>query len=304
MFENMLLKFYKKRMTIWSFVFKPVLKRFICYVLTQVLALIVMIIVSAYYTDKSGGRDYWFTGCFLGFEVFLFFTFGFLIFKPAKIKLFNKYQIELYGEEWEPFRYLLLKKFLIKEKIMNGLDGKNSKNKDEISLDFCIERLEKRLERRKKDRIFTILSSYIAIFVALVVPVWAAFNNWLYMKSENVTLGSAAGYLAIVIVIIISVFAFFILVRHFFIEDLLQLGDQRISQLIDMLQVIKFSLNHSNYLGPFEKKNHINESIIKVLDEYELDKLKEKKKKKSAWWNFSNIDKSVIMSKKMNRYIE
>lgn len=293
LFENKLFNFYKNGMSIWSLVFKPVRKRLICYAVIQLLALIALFFVSVYYADKSGETNLWFIGCFLGFEICLFFSFGFFIFKPAKIKLFNKYRIELYGEEWEPFRHLLLKKFLIKEKIMNGLDGKDSKKKDEVSLDFCIERLEKRLERRKKNRFFTILSSYSAIFVALVVPVWASFNNWLYMKSTDVTLGLAISYLVSVILIIISFFALFIVFRHFFIEDLLQWDDQRIAYLIEMLQSIKFSLNHSSYLGPFEKKNHINESIIKVLDEYELDKLKEKEKKQSVWWNFSNIDKSV-----------
>ncbi|MEH7046182.1 hypothetical protein V7055_22505, partial [Bacillus thuringiensis] len=88
MFENKLLNFYKNRMSIWSLVFKPVRKRLICFAVIQLLALIALFFVSVYYADKSGETNLWFIGCFLGFEICLFFSFGFFIFKPAKIKLF------------------------------------------------------------------------------------------------------------------------------------------------------------------------------------------------------------------------
>lgn len=297
LFENKLLDFYRKRMTIWALVFKPIRKRFTCYIVVQLLVLMTWVTSITYDSNNLSEKDFWFIGYFIAFEVILFFSFGFIIFRPAKNKLFNKYKIELYGEEWEPFRLLVLKDFLIQEKIINGKNDAKSKKKDELSLDFCIERLEKRFERRKKTRILTILSSYSAMFIGFVVPVWAAFNNWVYSKTGFVTMGQAFGYLVIVIFLVISVFILFIFFKHFFVEDLLQWEDQRIFYLIEMLQSIKFSLNHFDYLGSFEKEDHIKESITKVLGEYESDKLKEKERKKSAWWNFNNR-KNVMMSGK------
>lgn len=64
--------------------------------------------------------------------------------------------------------------------------------------------------------------------------------------------------------------------KHRFLNDLFQSNDQRILNVIDMLQSIKFSLDNPHYYDPFQERNHIKKSIADVIEEYELSKSKDK----------------------------
>lgn len=189
----------------------------------------------------------------------------------------------MYNEEWNIFRCILLKEFLIYQEILSVKKEDLEKNRN--TLDFCIERLESRLERKKKTRFLTIFSSYSAVFIAFMVPAWTGFNTWFftqYYNKENhpMALGQATAYLGVIFGSIIIVLALYILLKHLFIDEILRWGDQRISYLIEILQNIKFSLDNPKYFGEFEKKKHIKESIRTLLDEYTVNK----EKKEFTWW--------------------
>lgn len=299
LFENELLNFYRKNVTNWALLFKSKPTKFFCVLSVQLCILASWVFFCLSELDNSDKQVLLYFIIFFVLQIIWCLFFGFFVIKSARTDFFRRYNIDLYNEEGEPFKYLLVKKFLIHKKILSGLLERESIEKDEASLDFYIERLEKRFERKKKNRFLTIFSSYSAILVALVVPVWAAFNNWVYMHDKNsfISFGQATAYLAIIVLTIFFFLGGFIFVKDLFIKDLLQLEDQRISNLIEMLQSIRFSLNHSHYLGEFEKREHIKDSIEKIINEYEINELEEKEQNRYAWWKF-NVSKEVIMSKK------
>lgn len=172
---------------------------------------------------------------------------------------------------------------MIHKGILSVLKEDVEKNKN--TLDFCIERLEKRLEKKKKTRFLTIFSSYSAIFIAFMIPAWTAFNTWFFTQYYNkdnhpMAFGQATAYLGVIFVIIVTFLVICILLKHLFIDEILRWGDQRISYLIEILESIKFSLSNSEYFGEFEKKKHVKESIRGLLGEYEINK----EKKQSIWW--------------------
>ncbi|MES9798874.1 hypothetical protein ABWK47_25470, partial [Bacillus toyonensis] len=105
---------------------------------------------------------------------------------------------------------------------------------------------------------------------AFSVPLWTAFNNWMYQKSEFV-LGQATAYFFSGFLLLYIVLMFWILLYHYLIGDMLGWGEQRISNFIEMLQKIKFSLSNPHYLDVFETEE-MNKLIKDVISEYESRK--------------------------------
>ncbi|EKS8378238.1 hypothetical protein QC477_005152 [Bacillus cereus] len=283
MFEREILNFYRKGMSMWSLLFKLVWIRSTLFVVIQVCTFIAFVIFSFYGLDNTNEMSTWYMSLFIIWEIILLFIFGLCIVRKGKKKFFRIYKIELYNEEWNIFRCILLKEFLIYQEILSVKKEDLEKNRN--TLDFCIERLESRLERKKKTRFLTIFSSYSAVFIAFMVPAWTGFNTWFftqYYNKENhpMALGQATAYLGVIFGSIIIVLALYILLKHLFIDEILRWGDQRISYLIEILQNIKFSLDNPKYFGEFEKKKHIKESIRTLLDEYTVNK----EKKEFTWW--------------------
>ncbi|PEC89392.1 hypothetical protein COJ87_19805 [Bacillus cereus] len=283
MFEREILNFYRKGMSMWSLLFKLVWIRSTLFVVIQVCTFIAFVIFSFYGLDNTNEMSTWYMSLFIIWEIILLFIFGLCIVRKGKKKFFRIYKIELYNEEWNIFRCILLKEFLIYQEILSVKKEDLEKNRN--TLDFCIERLESRLERKKKTRFLTIFSSYSAVFIAFMVPAWTGFNTWFftqYYNKENhpMALGQATAYLGVIFGSIIIVLALYILLKHLFIDEILRWGDQRISYLIEILQNIKFSLDNPKYFGEFEKKKHIKESIRILLDEYTVNK----EKKEFTWW--------------------
>lgn len=277
LFENEILNFYKKSMTMWALAFKYMWIRFISFMVIQVFIFLCSI---GYLLWKMGSENivnvkyiFW----FFILEFFWFLGFHFFVVKPAKKNFLKRYNIKLSDEEWEFFRCLLLKEFLIYKQVLFIQKPYIERNKG--TLDFCIDKLEKNLERRKKGRFLNIFSSYSAIFISLVIPAWAAFNNWYYTQyhakdSNPLSLESAITYLGNVFVIIVVIIVLFVFLKHMFIEDLFRWGDQRIYYVVEMLQSVKFSLEHPYYLREFEKKSDIKACCRKLINEYESDKIK------------------------------
>ncbi|PEV97719.1 hypothetical protein CN428_24550 [Bacillus cereus] len=283
MFEREILNFYKKGMSMWTLLFKPIWIRSTLFVITQVCTFIAFVIFSFYGLENTNEMALWYMCFFIIWEIVLLFIFGLCIVRTGKEKFFKIYKVELYDEEWNIFRCIFLKKFLFHKEILSIRKENLEKNKN--TLDFCIERLENRLERKKKTRFLTIFSSYSAVFIAFMVPAWAGFNTWFFTQYYNkdnhpMDFGQATAYLGVIFGSIVTVLAVYILLKHLFIDEVLRWGDQRISYLIEILQNIKFSLDNPEYFGEFEKKKHVKVSIRILLDEYDINK----EKKEITWW--------------------
>ncbi|WP_088065022.1 hypothetical protein [Bacillus wiedmannii] len=263
MFETELLDFCNRGMNIF-FMFKSVRRRVIWFFIIQMCVIVSFITICILFKKNLD-----FMGMFIVlFETELFITSLLFIRNYIRSYISKEYKIKFGSKEWYTFKYLLLKKFLMNKKILNKPNKYKTKNIE--ALDFCIERFEKHLERKNKRKFSTIVMSYSAILIAVFVPLWTAFNNWIYQKN-NFELGQATAYFGLAFIILILVFLFWIFICHYCIGDILQLREQRIIQLIDMLNGIRFSLNNSHYLDEFGNED-INKLVIKVIDEYEVKK--------------------------------
>lgn len=263
MFEKELLDFCNRGMNIF-FMFNSVKRRVIWFFIIQMCVILSFITICILFKKTLD-----FMGMFIVlFETELFITSLLFIRNYIRSYILKEYKIKFGSKEWYTFKYLLLKKFLINKKILHKPNKYKTKNIE--ALDFCIERFEKHLERKNKRKFSTIVMSYSAILIAVFVPLWTAFNNWVYQKN-NFEFGQATAYFGLAFIILIFVFLFWILICHYCIGDILQLREQRIIDLIDMLNGIKFSLNNSYYLDQFGNED-INTLVIKVIDEYEVKK--------------------------------
>lgn len=140
LFEKDLLDFCKNNMSIIS-MFEPVRKRVIKFSIIQLGVLISFILLLVIFV-RSLNFIIIFIDLFL-FQVWI--TSMFFINMYYKKYIWNEYQIKFESKEWYNFKYLLLKKFLFHKKILNKPNKNKSKNIQ--SLDFCIERFEKNLEK-------------------------------------------------------------------------------------------------------------------------------------------------------------
>lgn len=191
MFENELLQFYKKSMSTWFFLFKPIKIRFNLFVGIHGCSIIGILI---FLMQISNAFSYI---LFVLYLILFFFSFIYFIFKPSRNKLLEKYNIDFRGEEFLPFRHLLLKEFLRKRKVIKVLETEDIE-KSKSALDFYITKLEQELERKKQGRFLNLVSSYITLIIAFVSPVWGSLNNWIYMhKDHHFTFGQAFGYFGI-----------------------------------------------------------------------------------------------------------
>lgn len=260
LFEKDLLDFCKNHMSI-IYMFEPVRKRVIKFSIIQLSLLISFILLLVIFVQSLN----W---IIIYIDLFLFqvwITSMFFINMYYKKYIWNEYQIKFESKEWYNFKYLLLKKFLFHKKILNKPNKNKSKNIQ--SLDFCIERFEKYLEKRNKKKLLTVISSSSGLFLALFVALWTSFNNWVFQK-HSFDLGQVTVYIVVVVVILAFIFLLVLLFRYYVI--LFSFGEQRIITLIEMLCGIKFSLNNSYYLDPIENEN-LNRLISEIIEDYDLE---------------------------------
>lgn len=241
--------------------FEPVRKRVIKFSIIQLSILILFILLLAIFVGSLN----WiiiFIDLFL-FQVWI--TSIFFINMYYKKYIWNEYQIKFESKEWYNFKYLLLKKFLFHKKILNKPNKNKSTNIQ--SLDFCIERFEKYLEKRNKKKLLTVISSSSGLFLAFFVALWTSFNNWVFQK-HSFDLGQVTVYIVVVVVILAFIFLLVLLFRYYVI--LFSFGEQRIIILIEMLYGIKFSLNNPYYLDPIKNEN-LNRLIAEIIKGYDLE---------------------------------
>ncbi|MBY0038660.1 hypothetical protein H7U08_19295 [Bacillus cereus] len=263
MFEKYLLDFFKNGLSNWALL-RSYQRNFVIFGIVQST---IFLTISIYLVINSRVGI---LNIFIAtYAVQVLVSFAIFIKFFVKRYIFKVFKMELNSDEWYIFKLLLLKKFLFHTKIISK-PNKNKK-KNEEALDFCIERLEKIIEKEKGNKFSTLFKTYTPILIAFSVPLWTAFNNWMYQKSEF-ALGQATAYLFSVFLFLFITLIFWIILYHYLIEDMLGWGEQRISHFMEMLHKIKFSLNNSYYLDEFEGE-YINELINQIIKEYNLKKI-------------------------------
>ncbi|MFJ8119977.1 hypothetical protein EXW57_27630 (plasmid) [Bacillus mycoides] len=258
MFEKELLEFCKNGMSVF-FMFEPVRKRIYRFAIVQICLFLTFVTLCM--TFKEIFNSIFMIYVFL---MELSVTSLFFIHMYVKRYILREYKIKFEGKKWYNFKYLLLKKFLYNKKILSKSNKNKTKNVQ--ALDFYIERFEKYFERKKEKKLSTIIKSSSTILIAFSVPLWTAFNNWMYQKN-GFHLGQATAYFVSVFIILLFVFLFWVLIRYYF--TFFYLDEQKIISVIEMLYGIKFSLNNNKYLDPFVNED-IDKLIIEILDKYEL----------------------------------
>ena len=259
LFEKDLLNFCKNSMSIIS-MFEPVRKRLLKFSSIQLFLLIGSIILLIVFKKSLSFISIFFDLFLLQLWITaMLFINGFY-----KKYIWNEYQIKFESKEWYNFKYLLLKEFLFHKKILNKPSKNKSKNIQ--SLDFCIERFERYLELKNKNKFLTVVKSSSTLFLALFVAVWTSFNNWVFQK-HHFNLGQATAYSVGIVILLVFIILLVVLMRYYFI--LFSFEEQRISNLIGMLQGIKFSLSNSYYLNSIENEN-LNKLIVEIIKEYDV----------------------------------
>lgn len=259
LFEREILDFYKNSMSIFA-MFEPVRKRVFRYCIMQLCLVVVFIILFMTFKELLTFID-----IFLSFFLLeLWITSFVFVYMYFKSYILREYKVKFESKEWYNFKYLLLKKFLLSKNILNRPNKNKSKNIQ--TLDFCLERFEKYHEKKNKKKFLTIIKSSSAVFIAFSAAIWTAFNNWVFQKHE-IHIEQATAYLAAGFVFLFFIFVVVVIIRYYFI--LFSFGEQRIIELIEILQGIKFSLNNIYYLDQFESEA-MHKLIVKIIDEYEL----------------------------------
>ncbi|MEI3895178.1 MULTISPECIES: hypothetical protein [unclassified Bacillus (in: firmicutes)] len=128
----------------WTLLFKPIWISSTLFVIIKVYTFISFVIFSFYGLDNTNEMTLWYMCFLIVWEIILLFIFGIYIVRTGKEKFFKIYTIELYDEEWNIFRCICLKEFLFNKEILSIKKEDLGKNKN--TLDFCIDRLESRLE--------------------------------------------------------------------------------------------------------------------------------------------------------------
>ncbi|MFP3434264.1 hypothetical protein SB781_31335, partial [Paraburkholderia sp. SIMBA_061] len=100
----------------------------------------------------------------------------------------------------------------------------------------------------------------------VLVGVWSGFNVSVF-ENLGFHLGLATAYSVGIVILLVFIILLVVLIRYYFI--LFSFEEQRISNLIEMLHGIKFSLNNSYYMDQFKDEN-LNKLIKRIIEEYEL----------------------------------
>lgn len=264
MFEEQLLDFYLKKLNIWNLVYKDVRKQLFSVVSIFVLVLTGFLVFI--YLNNSFRKYILFDPFYASLLYFLVYMILFIfcmylfVFRLAISTCIIKYNISFKSKHWKVFIYLMIQSYLYDRKIL-GSDSKLN----EKSLDFLINALKERKEEVNELSLLNNLSSYFALFFLLAVPVWSAFNGWIYNHGGIDDLGKAIWYLATMISIIaISVFSIWMPIKVSLLEELFCRKSSKILYLIKALESIKFSLENPNYVKT-ETPGLIKQSIINSI---------------------------------------
>ncbi|MFE4430432.1 hypothetical protein ACFRH9_25940 [Peribacillus butanolivorans] len=253
MFDDKLLSFYICGLSYRKLVLKYFQKRLFTYFFIFVVA---YVFLNNTYTISNWG--------FLVILLIVLITNYLFCMKSIWKYTKEKYDV-IYGRSsWDIFLCAALKLYLTKV-----VDRENS----EEALDFLISRLKKKLENKSKGSFFGLIANSLTLSLTVIIPVWAAFNNSLFSKNDEL-IDSTFMFR----VIGITFFVIYI-IRGPLIKEIIDSEVTKISSLIDKLEILKFSFN--NNTNPYyykeidqllEKKETEINIIIKEFNEwYEIN---------------------------------
>ncbi|MHA7108453.1 hypothetical protein ACW0JX_29270 (plasmid) [Bacillus sp. C-3-6] len=264
MFEEQLLSFYEKNLSLWNLVYKHFFKNLIIVACSLTIGGIVVFgLLYINFGLRNGMYDYIYIyliyiSVYISLSMFILYEF---IVYPAELFSTNKYGITFKSSNWRIFIYFIIRSYLFKERILVCDNEERNKN----SLEFLIKSLEKRKETEEKQNILTTISTYGGIFFLFSIPVWSGLNAWIFNHGGINTLSDAVAYFLIMIVFIsIAVFSIWMPLKTTVLDDLLRKKSSKISYLITALASIRFSLENPNYIR-IEKRITIKHHEINLI---------------------------------------
>ncbi|PEX07121.1 hypothetical protein COD78_18060 [Bacillus cereus] len=262
-FELELFDFYSKKLSKWNLVYKYVLKNIIFLVATFIsIAVLVIIILNIFIENDIEFDSFYLYMIFFFVHMFLFLVcMHYVVVKPAILISVNKYNISFKSKQWQVFICLIVQSYLFKKELLN-----NDPKFNEESLQFLIKVLKEKKEETEKLNVLKLLSSYGSLFFLFTIPVWSAFNSWVY-NHEIKTSAEAIQYLLMLgFLIFMSVFLIWMPFKKNFLEELFSKESSKISDLIKALENINFSLRNSCHIKSAKSvviKQSTIDSIIK-----------------------------------------
>lgn len=264
MFEEQLLSFYEKNLSLWNLVYKHFFKKLI--IVAGSLAFGFIVVLGVIYINFGLGNNMYnyiyiyliYIFVYMGLSMFILYEF---IVYPAELFSINQYGITFKSSDWRIFMYVIIQSYLFKERILVFDDKELNKN----SLEFLIKSLEKRKEAEEKHNILATLSTYGGIFFLFSIPVWSGFNAWIFNHGGINTLSEAVAYFFTMIVLIsIAVFSIWMPLKTTVLDDLFRKKSSKISYLITALASIRFALENPSYIR-IEKRTTIKHHAINLI---------------------------------------
>lgn len=274
MLENKLFYFYKSRLSYWNLIGKYIYKKILFSSILIILFIYFMLYLNYKFQFTNLSED----GGYFKFVIYIFIlliilsiSISLLILKPSVAFTEKKYGVRFQGYQWELFLCAIIKVYLLKHVyIDNEKIETNEKNqKAETAFNFFIDRLEKQREQKRKGSFFNIYLTSSTITLSIFIPVWAAFNTWLIRDNNDLT--SSIHYVIYVpITTLILLFFWKGVIWRGFLEGIFERDLTKISILIEKLEIIKFSLENSNYYKELDyyliNNNQFIASIIQDFD--------------------------------------
>ncbi|MHA4046552.1 hypothetical protein [Bacillus cereus] len=255
MFEEQLLNFYFKKISMWNLVYRYIWVNLLMFGLIFISSLGIGLFVL---------RFDFVSPLILLISIFIYIVlmslcFGFIVIKPAISISKKKYNISFKSDHWRNFIYSILRSYLFQKEILVS-----DPVKDEKTLKFLINALKKRKEDAEKYSFLKVMANHMALFFLLWIPIWSGFHTWMY-KNFALTWKDAVYYfIGCTGLVVFIVFSCWLPFRKNILEEISNRKSGKISYLIKALESINFSLENPNY-NRAEKPIVIKQSIINEI---------------------------------------
>lgn len=186
-------------------------------------------------------------------------TYTYFIVKPGNKECIRQFNVSFNDyQKWEGFKRANLLYYLVERNLLGNDDEKNQK-----SIDYLISLSKQRYEMEKESSIHKVISSHTAKMIIFFLPVWSAFNNWMFNFGHHFNMVQVVSKLVVTLCSIGVLLWFIHTYYNSIFLDFFQKKVIKIGGLIKMLESIKFGLSNRNYLA----HNHPNEIELTTLDE-------------------------------------
>ncbi|PFT36093.1 SHOCT domain-containing protein [Bacillus cereus] len=272
MIKDQLIEFYKKKLTSWNLIYKPISLKY--KIFKAVFAIISLLFIGLYlYAVFSTNSNtiilynpfiHLIIYCLIVLVFFQLFKKTVII--PAQKQAYKKYKIDVKSPYWNESISLIIKSFLIQNNILTG-----KPETDEKTLDFLIDIFHKRIEQLEKKGWIPILSTYGGLALLFIIPAWTAFNQWINNPANKILITSsqAIGYfLGICSVILIIIFFIWVPIRQGFLEEMFSSELKDTQHLTQALENIRITLQTATYYEKIKSKVMQPQVIASIIEEY------------------------------------